>query len=141
MGDRTDAKPDPMRPAWYFAETLPARVPRCTACGRPALSRPNRTSSIAIDGYESDRCKVSFQHRDCATAPIEAPIRVTSDWRMSRVLHHDGVRYIITAVAFVPASDSVPPHWRVLGVPEPDICATVAAPDRGPEAPKSPENR
>lgn len=108
------------RPTWYLAATLPQQVPRCTSCGRPALARAERVERFVGNGDnpEPGRRNVVFEHRDCSTAPRELPIRVTSDRRLGRLLEFEGARFVVTHVAYVSATESVPAHWLVLGVPE-----------------------
>ena len=123
MGDQRSGLPRVWRarkrPTWYLAATLPDRIPRCTSCGRPALALANRVARVVGNADpEPGQRTTRFEHRDCSTAPKEFPIRVTSDRRLSRVLEFEGAPFVVTHVAFVSATESVPAHWLVLGIPE-----------------------
>jgi hypothetical protein len=71
-----------------------------------------------LDGRESDpeHCNVEYTHRDCATAPEEVVVRTGSVERLEKTLDRDGARYVVTRVLFIPAGETVPSHWRILGV-------------------------
>jgi hypothetical protein len=71
-----------------------------------------------MDGRESDPeyCNIEYRHRDCTTAPEEVVLCTGAVERLETRLDLDGAPYIVTGVLFVPAGETVPSHWRVLGV-------------------------
>jgi len=100
--------------SWYLAETLPGRIPRCTDCGQPALSAADRVTGRAAG---SIGFTVTFRHHDCATAPRETLLRLTADATIGSVVEYEGIAHRVTSIVFVAGTNTVPAHWRILGVP------------------------
>jgi hypothetical protein len=119
-GHRSTA-PDRELPTWYFAETLPTRIPRCSECGRPAADPDNRDLVVPDDDdwtLDPSITDVAYRHRNCSAAPDEKTLQLTDRPRIKWTLEESGIRYTVTSVVFVPVTATVPAHWRIIGIPE-----------------------